>query len=235
MALALAIALAGSAAPARAGTITLNFETPPFPTVAQPNNYVAAGAMQSYTQAGVFSITGGVVLGNPNFLPEFPSHGSPPNLYGTTDVADASLLSTITLNLDAAQAITSVTGVLFNGQNAVASGNTETYTVTAFSNATQVDSHNYALSIDLTSPNSVTNFSLASTGAQPITKVTFTTPNAGTNGWDFLVDTIVAQGAVPEPSTLVMGGTAVLLGLASGWWRGRIRPRRSWDATCPPG
>jgi hypothetical protein len=233
---ALALALAGPAAPAGAGTITINFETPPFPTVAQKNNFIDAGAMQTYTQAGVFSISGGVVLGNPNFLPQFPSHGSPPNLYGTTDVADASLLSTITLNLDASQGITSVTGVLFNGQNAVASGTSETYAVTAFSNATQVDSHNYALSIDLTSANSVTNFSLSSTAAQPITRVTFTTPNAGTNGWDFLVDSIVAQGAtVPEPSTLVMGGTAVLLGLACGCRRGRIRPRRCSDATCPPG
>ena len=228
--MALAIVLAGSAAPARAGTITINFETPPFPTTAQPNNYAAAGAEQTYTEAGVFSISGGVVLGNPNFLPEFPSHGSPPNLYGTTDVASPTLLSTITLNLDPTQNITSLTGVLFNGQNSVASGNTETYTVTAFSGAAPVDSHNFALSTDLTSPNSVTNFSLSSTAALPITQVTVTTPDFATNGWDFLVDSIVATGAagprVPEPSTLVMGGTALLLGLATGWRRGSIRPRR---------
>jgi hypothetical protein len=220
MAMALTIALAGSAAPAGAGTITINFETPPFPTTAQPNNFAAAGAMQTYTQVGVFSISGGVVLGNPTFLTQFASHGSPPNLYGTTDVADPSLLSTITLNLDAAQGITSVTGVLFNGQDRVASGNTETYTVTAKSGATQVDTHNYSLSTNLTSASSVTTFSLSSTVALPITMVTVTTPDVATNGWNFLVDTIVAQGApVPEPSTIVMGGTALLLGLASGWRR----------------
>jgi hypothetical protein len=227
--LALATVLAGSTVPARAGTIQLNFETPPFPTTAQPNNFADAGPEQTYTQPGVFTISGGVVLGNPTFLTEFAGNGgpfgSPPNLYGTTDVADPSLLSTITLNLDASQGITSVTGVLFNGQNLVASGSTETYTVTAFSGATQVDAHNYALSTDLTSPNSVTNFSLSSTSALPITQVTFTTPDAGTNGWDFLVDSITAQGTpvVPEPPAIVMGGTSLLLGLAFGW-------RRLWPA-----
>src|SRR4051794_9675499 len=91
---ALAIVLAGSAVPAGAGTADINFETPPFPTTAQPDNFAAAGPMQTYSQAGVFSITGGVVLGNPTFLNEFAGNGgpfgSPPNLYGTTDVADPS-------------------------------------------------------------------------------------------------------------------------------------------------
>jgi hypothetical protein len=140
-------------------------------------------------------------------------------------VADPSLLSIITLNLEALQGITSVTGELFNGQDRVASGTTETYTVTAKSGATQVDTHNFSLSTTLSSASSVTNFSLSSTSALPITMVTFTTPNAGTNGWDFLVDTIVAQGVaviVPEPSTIVMGSTALLLGLACGWRR--LRP-----------
>jgi hypothetical protein len=231
MGIALALVLAGSAAPAEA--VMINFETPPFPTTAQPNNFAAAGAMQTYTQVGVFSITGGVVLGNPNFLPEFPAHGSPPNLYGTTDVAAPSLLSTITLNLDALQAITSVTGVLFNGQNTVASGNTESYTVTAFSGATQVDSHNFALSTNLNSASSLTSFGLSSSPALPITRVTVTTPNADTNGWDFLVDTIVAQ-SVPEPSTLVMGGTGWLLMMAYGWRLGSIRPRRRQDTSPEP-
>src|SRR5436309_2664540 len=51
---ALAIVLLGPAPQALAGTVVLNFETPPFPTAAQPNNFAAAGAMQTYTQAGVF-------------------------------------------------------------------------------------------------------------------------------------------------------------------------------------
>lgn len=222
MGMALAIVLAGPAVPAGAGTVNINFETPPFPTTAQPDNFAAAGAMQTYTQPGVFSINGGVVLGNPNFLPQFAANGSTPNLYGTADFADPSLLSAITLRLDASLGITSVTGLLFNGQNLVASGNTESYTITAFSGANAVDTLNPSLSIDLTSPGSFTSFSLSSRSAAPITSVTFMTPNSGTNGWDFLVDSIVAQAAaVPEPSTMVMGGTALLFGLASGWRRRR--------------
>jgi hypothetical protein len=218
---ALALALPPWAGPGWAGMIAINFETPPFPTTAQPDNFAAAGAMQTYTQPGVFSISGGVVLGNPTFLSEFPGNGSPPNLYGTTDIADPSLLSTITLSLDASQGITSVKGLLFNGQNSVASGTTESYTVTAFSGSNTVDVHNFSLSIDLTSASSFAAFSLSSTNAAPITQVTFTTPDAGINGWDFLVDSIVAQSAaaVPEPSSIVMVGTALLPGLAYGWRR----------------
>jgi MYXO-CTERM domain-containing protein len=83
---------------------------------------------------------------------------------------------------------------------------------------------NPSLSVDLTSSSSVFQFGLSSTSAMPITMVTFTTPNAGTNGWDFLVDSIVAQGVgfvIPEPSTIVMGGTALLFGLVTGWRRRR--------------
>ena len=212
--------------PAGATSVNINFETAPFPTTMQPSDFNTAGAMQTYTQPGVFSITGGVVLGNPTFLPEFAGNGgpfgSPPNLYGTTDVADPSLQSTISLTLVPSQAITSVTGVLFSGQNTVASGDTESYTITAFSNGNQVDMQNPSLSVDLTSPSSVFQFSLSSTSAMPITMVTITTPNAGTNGWDFLVDSIVAQGgAIPEPSTIVMGGTALMFGLVTGWRRRR--------------
>ena len=99
--------------PAPAAAITIDFETlPSLPT--QPNNFAAAGAKQTYTAPGVFSIDGGVVLGNPTFLAAFPSHGTPPNLYGTTDVADPSLLSTITLTLPSAEDIAKV-NELFGG------------------------------------------------------------------------------------------------------------------------
>ena len=98
-----------------AAPITIDFENLPL-LPPQPNNFAAAGAMQVYNDPGVFSISGGVALGNPTFLPAFPLPGSPPNLYGTTDIADPTLLSTITLTLPSAEDITSVTGVLFNGQ-----------------------------------------------------------------------------------------------------------------------
>jgi hypothetical protein len=202
--------------------VDINFETAPFPTTPQPNNYYAAGAMKTYTQPGVFSIKGGVVLDDPTFLEQFiRGHGSRPNLYGTTDVADPSLLSTITLNQDPSQNIHSVEGLLFNGQDFVQTGNTELYTLTAFAGARVVTVDSVRLSTVLSDPRSFTSFDLSSSIANPITRVTFRTPNAAINGWDFLVDSIVASSAVPEPSTIAMGGTALLGGLAYTWHRRR--------------
>src|SRR5262245_40986100 len=60
--------------PALAAPITINFETlPSLPT--QPNNFPAAGPMQTYNVPGVFTISGAVVLGNPTFPASFPAHG----------------------------------------------------------------------------------------------------------------------------------------------------------------
>ena len=188
--------------PAPAAAITIDFETlPSLPT--QPNNFAAAGAKQTYTAPGVFSIDGGVVLGNPTFLAAFPSHGTPPNLYGTTDVADPSLLSTITLTLPSAEDIVSVTGVLFNGQPVA-----EDYVVDAFSGLTLVAMNTFTGIEADSSTSAFRNISLSSLAAQPITSVTITTPNALVNGWDFFVDTITISAAVvtttPEPSTALI-------------------------------
>jgi PEP-CTERM motif-containing protein len=106
-----------------------------------------------------------------------------------------------------------VTGILFNGQTLA-----EDYEVEAFSGATLVD-HNTFTGMPATSSTSgFGNISLASNAANPITSVTFTTPNAGVNGWDFLVDTItITTGAVapaPEPSSalllLISGALGIL-------------------------
>src|SRR5437870_351323 len=74
---AVALALLVAAAPARA-SFTIDFETNPS-LPAQPNNFAAAGAMQTYSDLGPngFTISGGVVLGNPTFLAAYPAHGSP--------------------------------------------------------------------------------------------------------------------------------------------------------------
>jgi hypothetical protein len=201
----------GLGRPASAAPITINFETlPALPT--QPNNFAAAGAKQTYSSAGVFSIDGGVALGNPTFLAAFPSHGTPPNLYGTTDVADPSLLSTITLTLPSAEDIISVTGVLFNGQPIA-----ENYVVDAFSGATLVAMNTFTGMAAASSTSAFGNISLSSVAALPITSVTITTPNAGANGWDFLVDTITITAAAvtpaPEPSTalILLSGALGLL------------------------
>src|SRR6267378_4653646 len=157
--------------PAPAAAITIDFENlPSLP--AQPNTFTAAGAKQTYTVPGVFSIDGGVVLGNPLGLPAFPLHGTPPNLYGTTDIADPSLLDTITLTLPSAEDIVSVTGVLFNGQPIP-----ENYVVDAFSGLILVDSNTFSGMAASFSTSAFGNISLTSIAALPITSVTITTPN----------------------------------------------------------
>jgi hypothetical protein len=202
----------GLAAPGRAAPI-INFETTPS-LATQPNNFAAAGAMQTYTQAGVFSISGGVALGNPTFLAAFSAHGSTPNLYGTTDIADPSLLNTITLTLPALEKVTNVTGVLFNGQTV-----SESYTVTATFQSGGTQAQNFTLPAT-SSTSDFASFSLSSVAANPITQVAITTPNAGTNGWNFLVDTIQLT-SVPEPSALVQAATGSLALLGFSWFRYR--------------
>jgi hypothetical protein len=208
--------------PASAVTITIDFENLPF-LPAQPNNFAAAGAMQTYTSPGVFTITGGVVLGNPSFLPAFAAHGSPPNLYGTADFADPSLLSTITLDLPETAGTTSVNGVFFNGQNIA-----EDYEVDYFSGASLICAQAFTGVVDKTNSSSFGILSCSSTLANAITRVTITTPNAGANGWDFFVDTLVLTqtptSVVPEPaSVMLIASGAAVLGYR-GW---RRRKRRS--------
>src|SRR6266436_317867 len=201
----------GAGRPASAAPITINFETlPALP--AQPNTFAAAGPKQMYSLAGVFSIDGGVVLGNPLGLPAFPLHGTPPNTYGTTDFADQSLLDTITLTFPAAEDIVSVTAVLFNGQPIA-----ENYVVNAFSGAILVDADIFNGIPGAASTSAFGNISLSSVAALPITSVTITTPNAAANGWDFFVDTITINAAAvtpaPEPSTalILLSGALGLL------------------------
>jgi hypothetical protein len=207
MLLGAAVAI-GMARPAAAAPFTINFETlPSLP--AQPNNFAAAGPMQTYTVPGMFTITGGVVLGNPTFLAAFPAHGTPPNAYGTADFADPSLLPTITLIFPSTENVVSLTGVLFNGQPGP-----ETYVVDAFSGALLVDANTFTNMPASSSTSGFGNFSLSSSLAEQITSVTITTPNADANGWDFFVDTIrvtpVTITAVPEPSTALILLSGVL-------------------------
>jgi hypothetical protein len=188
---------------ARATTAFIDFSTEPV-LPAQLNNFAAAGAMQTYTNAGLYTISGGVVLGNPTFLAAFPgSAGSAPNLYGTTDIADPSLLNTITLIFPSLAGVTGVSGVLFNGQAAA-----EDYAV----KANGANTLTFLAVQDDSSLLAFRNFSFSGIGT--ITSVTITTPNSVANGWDFFVDDITltyTPSSVPEPSTLwlAFGGLAL--------------------------
>jgi hypothetical protein len=219
------VLLLGVAMPGQAAVIaTIDFENDPS-LATQPSTFAAAGAMQTYTSLGVFNISGGVVLGNPTFLASFTAHGTPPNAYGTSDFGDVTLLPTITLALPAAEGVTGVTGVLFNGQTFA-----ENYSVTARSGATTVASQIFSSVPNASSSSGFANFSLSSTAALPITQVTITTTsNIDINGWDFFVDTLtISSGAssIPEPSSvlLVLGGLA---GVALGRIRRSRNPRRT--------
>lgn len=215
---AIALACLAQAGRARAD-IVLDFENNPN-LPAQLNNFAAAGPMQTYSQAGVYSITGGVALGNPSFLAAFAAHGSAPNLYGTADFADPSLLATITLTLPSTELATAVSGVFFNGQP-----DAESYVLTAFSGGSTVGTRTITLA-GSSSTSDFYNFSFTSTASVPITSVTFTTPNAVTNGYDFFVDSIhIVPGtlsAVPEPASLILLGQVGVVGLAVA----RLRRRR---------
>lgn len=207
--IALAVGLTGLA---NAALVTVDFETNPA-LPAQPNTFAAAGAMQTYGTAGVYSITGGVALGNPTFLASFPVQGSSPNLYGTADIADPSLLDTLTLNLAPSQNVTNVNGKIFNGQTF-----SEDYLVQFFSGASFLGSDTFSNMADNTMATGFGNFAFASTLANPITRVTFSSPNSAIDGWDFFVDSInfitnPAGGPtpMPEPSTLALVPMGLLL------------------------
>lgn len=192
---------------ANANDLLLNFDAAPFPTNAGPNNFFAAGPMQTYSVPDQFTISGGVILGNPTFLPAFANSGSPPNLYATADFADPTLLPDILLTLNTNMDATVVQGLLFNGQTI-----SETYTVSAYdASSNLLYSQIYVVPPDLTTNGYVT-FNVFSEAGPPIATVDITTPNSGMNGWDFGVDSIdVTVVSVPEPSALAV--TVIGLGL----------------------
>lgn len=186
----------------QSAVLRIDFETEPALPV-QPSTFVAAGPAQTYTRAGAYSIAGGVVLGNPTFLPAFAGRGSSPNLYGTSDLGDPSLQPAITLTFPAAEMIYGVSGVLFNGQPI-----TETYSLTGFAGTTVLGTQLLTLAPGF-NVSAFANFSYSS--AIPITLLRITTPNANVNGWDFFVDTIQAD--IPEPASvaLTVSGIGLLL------------------------
>ena len=181
-------------------TFTINFDTLPGLPV-EPSNFFEGGPEQTYSQVGLFTISGGVALGNPVGLPAFMGNGSLQNLYGTANLADPSLSPTIRLDLPTtAFHFTSVSFLLFNGQP-----NSENYIVFGMAGGVVLD----PLPIGPLASASASGFTAVTlTLPFPITTLNITTPNASLNGWDFFIDDIVLNGtavsAVPEPSSLIL-------------------------------
>ncbi len=200
-----------------AQSILINFESAPFSSSPGPNNFLAAGAMQSNGIAGIYSISGGVVLGNPTFLPSFNTNsgGTPPNLYGTADFADPTLSSNITLQLNPALGTMSVSGTLYNGQPIP-----ELYSVAAYVGSSPVVINSFMVPAD-TGTNGFNQF-FVGVDAGAISSVVISTPNSDINGWDFYVDSLdLSVLEVPEPQPFLLLGVGLLLGWCN-WRRGAL-------------
>ena len=205
---------------AHADSLGINFDSAPYPTNA-PNNFLAAGPMQSYGVAGQYSISGGALLGNPTFLLAFTTNngGSFPNVYGTADIGDPSLSSNIVLQINPALGAYHVSGVLFNGQPIP-----ELYGVDAYNGTTLLYSSGGLVPAN-TSTNGFLFFNLVS-DVDPITSVVFSSLNPELNGWDFFLDSIdITVTTIPEPQpVLLMGAGLALLGWCE--WRNRRKMNR---------
>jgi hypothetical protein len=194
--ISVALLICGSAG---ASVLTINFETEPS-LPPQPGDFFTAGAMETYSLSGVYTLGGGVVLGNPTGIGSFPAHGSAPNLYATADFADPSLSSTLSLDFpNSSSTVTGVAGILFNGQP-----DPETYTINYYHGTELLGTAVTPLLEAASSPNSWMEFNVT---APAISTVTITTPNAAVNGWDFLVDdlqlnVIPEVSSVPEPGSM---------------------------------
>lgn len=207
--------LAGSGllAIAHAAPVVVDFETNPAIPV-QPNTYLAAGAMQTINVPGVATFTGGVVLGNATNFPAI-IFATKPNTYASASnnvaQADPSLLSTINIAIDPSFAVNEVSLAVFNGMTS-----TQSYEVDAFNGNTLVSSQ-----ILGNMPSNISSgYGLSDLLAPSITSVTIKTTDAS-QGWDFLVDTVVFNGKLgpgipgvpttPEPASLA----AISLGVVS--------------------
>lgn len=178
--------LPGGLAHAASEALSIDFDV--FPTLpAGPSTFAAAGATQTITIPGKVSISGGVVLGYPTNIPAI-NFATTPNLYGTASPSgvpavqgDPSLSPNIVIQFDPLYEVTSVEGLLFNGNTEVTD-----YTVRAFSGTDEVDSQVFSnLASNLNEGN--TTFSLVSASSL-ITSVVFE-PESNTV-WDYFIDTL---------------------------------------------
>ncbi|NJO37240.1 MAG: hypothetical protein HC871_06000 [Rhizobiales bacterium] len=194
-----------------AQAIIIDFEGVP-PLATGPSVFASAGPAQAITVGGI-TLSGGVVLGFPTFLPATP-FATTPNLYGTANhpaggaVGDPSLQPALSITLDAPVAATTIEGLLFNGLIAV-----DSFLVQAFSGAALVDS----VSLDDLPANLANGFDVfrLDSGGPIIDLVTIAADLSGpfAGEWDFFIDTVAVNepienvlADVAEPSALALLG-----------------------------
>lgn len=200
-----ALAILGFIYSSSSSAIIIDFETTPL-LATGPSLFESAGPSQTISVGGV-SISGGVVLGLPTNLPATP-YSTAPNLYGTANhpsgsaVGDASLLPTISIDIDTSLGVTMVEGLLFNGLI-----ESDDFLIEAFSSAFLVDSVTLSLAANLSS--GFDTFQLNSGGAI-IDRVTIAADLSGplSGEWDYFIDTLAVGEPienvreVPEPAPL---------------------------------
>ena len=198
-ALALGFAFLASTSTAKADFI-INFDN----LATGPSSFAAAGAPQTITQNGA-TVTGGVVLGNPTFFGDFTTVGSQPNIYATADFGGTTANPTsanILINFGSALNVQTVSGLIFNGLPQA-----DTFTVTAYSGLTLVDTEVYSK----VNPNYLTvnyaNFTVSGSVLKPITQVVFASSDP--TSFDYGIDTIHVK-SVPEPASLALFGIGLV-------------------------
>jgi hypothetical protein len=197
-----AILLCGLMARAgRAGNVLIDFEfnpsLPPGPSTFDPAANPETLTAVTAADTPLATITGGVVLGNPNFVASFPgTNGSAPNAYGTAFFAP-NLSSTLTITFEPRVAVSEVTGAVFNGRGDVAD-----YEVLGFQNNAEpvVEFlNNIPVNLD---PASSATWDLKASAGSIITSVQVFEFSPGDGAYDFLIDNVgVTFQSVPEPST----------------------------------
>lgn len=197
------VVVAASVGATPAYALTQNLVTFDPPTFSMgPSTYVAAGvAQQIVTTPATFD--GGVILGLATFFPAI-AFASSPNVYGTANFGDLSLLPTLSISINPNIFTQEVSFALFNGETF-----TQSYTVEAFSGNTSVATQtlnnvaaNFSSGFGLIDINfldtqntvGITSLKISATNVQ----------SSHTGLWDFLIDDVAFNqsitSVVPPPN-----------------------------------
>ena len=193
-----------TATPALADVITIDFDTVPALPLA-PTTFTDPA--QDLAVPGLATITGGTPISTPDGLASFVPGGGLRNGYGTRSGTGNGYEESLTITFDPSIVVSRVTGTLFNGFTDLNS-----YTVSAFSGAIQIDFDTFDDVEDTTDPDGFRDWDLTGLSITSIVITPDTTFSGG--AWDYVIDNVtVTFTAVPEPSsilTLAVGSIGVL-------------------------